>query len=69
MKELRNQYIEENKTLRQKYIISEEYVDLNEEILQKKAARKRAIEKSIHEYDHIEDTTIGDKIIRAFLDD
>ena len=69
MKELRNQYIEENKSLRQKYIISEEYVDLNEEILQKKAARKRAIEKSIHEYDHIEDTTIGDKIIRAFLDD
>ena len=69
MKELRNKYIEENKTLRQKYIISEEYVDLNEEILQKKAARKRAIEKSIHEYDHIEDTTIGDKIIRAFLDD
>ena len=69
MKELRNQYIEENKTLRQKYIISEEYVDLNEEILQKKAARKRAIEKSIHEYDHIEDGTIGDKIIRAFLDD
>ncbi len=73
MKALRNSFIEENKALRANY--TNIYADseiISESISQKKEDRKRAVQKMIHEFDGIDskkDETIGDMIVRAFLDE
>ena len=69
MKALRSEYSEENKAIRNKYSITQEHVSISDDIEAKREARKRAIEHSMHEYDHIQDETVGDKILRALLDD
>ncbi|MBR5897582.1 MAG: TIR domain-containing protein, partial [Lachnospiraceae bacterium] len=74
MKALRTKYTEENKALRSKYNISEEYYSLNEEIIrrkdeqERKEARMNVLEEAIHEFDGLP-TTIGEKLMKQFLDD
>ena len=74
MKALRKEYTEENKALRAKYPVSEEYYSLNEEILSrkdaqaKKQARMNVIEETLHEFDSIP-SNFAERMVNKFLED